>query len=299
LAKIKRHLLLRRDMPAPPSKPALGPRSDLAPGTRLGHYEIVSFLGEGAMGRVYRARDVRLLRPVAIKVLCGGSDGTMGSNLERFGREALAVARISHPNVVTIYDIGQEPFPFLAMELVEGTPLGSFSRKLPFEVKRAVRYALEMLDGLAAAHAQGIIHRDLKPENVMITHSDRVKLMDFGVAKFMELEEQVLNGELVGTPEFMAPEQIDTDFGEVGPRTDLFAMAAMLYYMLTGSPPFPATYPTQQLFSIVYKEPRPLSATNKAVTPELEAVCMRGLRKDPDRRFQTAEQFALALRALA
>lgn len=282
-AKINRHLA--QAVP----RPSLRPDTALTPGSRAGHYEILSLLGEGNMGRVYRARDVRLLRQVALKVMARCETD---EQLERFGREALAVARISHPNVVTIYDIGDTPVPFLAMELLQGKSLDQFP--MPLDIAQAVDWTVAILDALAAVHACGLIHRDLKPENIMISEAGHLKLMDFGVAQFAEQE---IADCIEGSPQYMAPEQIDRSFGSVSPATDLFSVGGVLYTMLTGSPPFPTAVPGQQFFTIVFGTPRPPTEINPALSEELQSICLRALEKEPARRFASAEEFARALRS--
>ena len=287
---------IRRNLPATQPKlmaPSFSVDAVLPVGTQLGHYEIASLIGEGAGGRVYRARDVRLLRMVAVKVPRDfGPDDP--EQFQLFRTEALAAARISHPNVVSIYDVGGEPVPFIAMELVEGYSPVDPIWNLPVPAHTAVLWTRQVLSGLAAAHAQGIIHRDLKPENILIMPNGLLKLMDFGVAK-LKGHQDVYSDTTVGTPAHMAPEQVDRSFGEVDARTDLFAVAGMLYTTLTGASPFPAKHPAQQLFSIVTTEPRPLRQLNDEVPPRLEAVCLRGLRKQPSERYQTASEFSTAL----
>lgn len=280
LTKIRRYL----PKPAPPRPEELGP------GSRAGHYEILSLLGEGSMGRVYKARDVRLLRPVAIKVLTRWQEE---AQLERFGREALAVARISHPNVVTIYDIGDRPLPFLAMEFLEGDTLDRIA--MPLEIPQAVSWTIEFLNALEAVHAVGVIHRDLKPENLMLTRANRLKLMDFGVA---QLEVEAVAETIEGTPQYMAPEQIDRAFGPVGPATDIFAMGGILYTLLTGHPPFPCTVPGQQFFTIVFGVPIPPRQIRPEIPPALEAICLKALAKEPPRRYASAAEFASELRSV-
>lgn len=292
LAKIHHHLSLKRKQPGP----MMTPQDMLAPGARLGPFEILGLRGEGGMGRVYSALDRRLQRTVAIKL---SSDSYTGeSELARLGREAMALARISHPNVVTLHDIGSDPVPFLVMEFLDGSTLGNPKREFPLEVSEALRWTMEILEGIDAAHCQGVIHRDLKPENIMVTRSGRIKLMDFGVSRVVNPEEQLLASEICGTPAFMSPEQIDTCFGEIGPRSDLFSVAGILYFMLTGAPPFTSTHPSQLALSIVFREPESILSKNPEVSPELEAICLKGLRKDQASRFQTAAQFCEVLAGL-
>lgn len=283
LAKVKRHLQLKR---VSEFHPEITTRSLLLPGARLGHYEISGLRAEGGMGRVYLAQDVRLTRKVAVKVALG-SDG------DALNREAMALARINHPHVVTLHDIGNEPLGFLVLEYLEGQSLAEY-KPMPVPSAQAVRWTVEILEGLEAAHERGVVHGDLKPENVMITSSGRVKLMDFGVSRLAGPDEgQAL--EVTGTPAYMAPEQIDSCFGGINARSDLFAAAGILYYLLSGRPPFLSRHHSQMGLSIVFREPDSLQALNPEVSRELQEVCFKGLQKNQNRRFQTAGQFRQAL----
>ena len=282
VAKIRRHLTL-----AHPPGPL--PGQQLRVGGRAGPYEILALLGEGSHGRVFRARDVRLQREVAIKVWAGTGGA---EQLERLSREALAIARVSHPNVVTIFDVGEQPQPFIAMELLEGTPLAQFP--LPRPVAQACEWIGQLLDGLEAVHRVGLIHGDVKPANVMVGSDGRLRLMDFGVAHGDELNPTSLGG----TPPFFAPEQLDPKLGVVGPGSDLFAICGLLYWLLTGKVPFPASVPSQQAFTILFGPPEPLSRLRPEVDPSLQLVVERALCKDPKQRFASAADFAESLRKL-
>jgi Tol biopolymer transport system component len=254
----------------------------LQPGTRLGPYEIIAPLGAGGMGEVYRARDTRLDRTVALKVSKANFD-------ERFGREARAVAAINHSNISTLYDVGPN---YLVMEYVEGVPL-----KGPLPVGKAVEYAGQILDALDAAHRKGITHRDLKPANILVTKQG-IKLLDFGLAKLQAAPlseggatlEQGLTGEgqIVGTLQYMSPEQLQGK--DVDARSDLFSFGCVLYEMLTGKRAFEGENAASIIAAVLEREPAPLTAA-----PPLDRIVRRSLAKDPDQRFQTARDLKAAL----
>ena len=273
----------------------------LAAGTRLGPYEIVGSIGAGGMGEVYRARDTRIGREVAIKVLPPDVESDP-ERRRRFQQEAVAAGALNHPNVLVIHDVGAEAGrPFLVTELLHGQTLRELLRRGPLAEEKAVRYAAALLDGLAAAHAQGIVHRDLKPENIFITEDDVPKILDFGLARLpagfqwtdgTATSAKTEAGVLLGSVGYMAPEQVSG--GEIDHRTDLFSMAVVLYEMLTGRSPFAGDSAIEVLNAIVTRDVEPPSTAG----PGLRAVLNRGLQKPPTRRFQSASDFAFALRLL-
>ncbi|HET7451471.1 MAG TPA: serine/threonine-protein kinase, partial [Thermoanaerobaculia bacterium] len=240
----------------------------LASGTRLGPYEILSPLGAGGMGEVYRARDTRLGREVAIKTL-PEELAADPERLRRFEGEARSASALNHPNIVTIYDVGREgTITYLAMELVEGTSLRDAIESRPMPPKRLLGIGAQIADGLAAAHEKGIVHRDLKPENVMIDRGGRAKILDFGLAKLVSpvsasgedatasVANRTAEGIVLGTIGYMSPEQASgriVDF-----RSDQFALGAILYEMATGRRAFQAATPVETLSSILRDEPRPV-----------------------------------------
>jgi len=286
LAKVRRQLACRRLCPEDPV---------FAVGSHLGPYELLELLGEGAMGRVLRARDLRNQREVALKVLLSSR---LPQLRERFSNEAQAAARVQHPNVVALVEAGQDPVPYIAMEYVVGRNLDHPSLAGPMPPDQACRTVLAILDALEAIHQQRILHRDLKPGNIMITDAGQVKLMDFGVARLLDDQQRRLTetGLALGTPQYMAPEQIDPSFGAVSERSDLFAVAGILYRLLTGSDPFPAANPTQQMFAITSREPVPPRQLVPDLPAELESICLLGLLKSPSLRFQSAREFATVIR---
>ena len=278
----------------------------LTSGTRLGPYEIVAQLGAGGMGEVYRARDTRLDRTVAIKVL----PPAFASNAhlkQRFEREARMISQLSHPNICTMHDVGQQDgVDFLVMEYLEGETLADRLAKGPLPVEKAIRHAIEIADGLDKAHRQGIVHRDLKPGNIMLTRGG-AKLLDFGLAKSAapavdgdaptmqkSLTEE---GTIVGTFQYMAPEQLEGANADA--RTDIFAFGAVLYEMLTGRRAFEGKTRTSVIAAIVERDPPPISQFQPLTPPSLERLIRHCLAKNPEERWQTAHDLLLELRALA
>ncbi|HEX7580953.1 MAG TPA: protein kinase [Thermoanaerobaculia bacterium] len=280
----------------------------LQPGSRLGPYEIVSPLGSGGMGEVFRARDPRLGRDVAIKVL---PDAIAGDpvRLHRFEEEARATSALSHSNIVTVYEIGREGEQrFLVMELVEGETLRVRLESGPLPPREAVRIATQVAEGLAAAHGKGIVHRDLKPANIVVTRGGIAKILDFGLARRSVLtpvrpgDTHVVRklvtepGLVVGTAEYMSPEQVRGD--TVDSRSDLFSFGTLLYEMLSGRMPFRKGSPADTMAAILMEEPPDLSSLVPALPLALERIVRRCLEKNPERRFHSAEDLAFALEGL-
>jgi Tol biopolymer transport system component len=282
----------------------------LATGTKLGPYEIHSPLGAGGMGEVYRARDTRLERDVAVKVLPASlsSDPSLRQRLER---EAKAVSKLSHPHICTLYDIGhQDGMDFLVMELLEGETLEQRLTKGPLPSEQTIRFAAQIADALARAHKLGITHRDLKPANIMLTKFG-AKLMDFGLAKQlgpaplaaalteMTMEQAKLTGEgtIVGTFQYMAPEQLEGK--EADARTDTFALGAVIYEMATGKPAFAGKSRASLIAAILTTEPQPMAALQPMTPPGLERVVRKCLAKDPDERWQSANDLSSELSWIA
>src|SRR5712672_782121 len=275
----------------------------LPPGTKLGPYEIVAQLGAGGMGEVYRARDTRLERDVAVKVLPASlaSDANLRQRLQR---EAKAVSKLSHPHICTLHDIGhQDGVDFLVMELVEGETLEQRLMKGPLPSDQTLQVAAQVADALAKAHKLGFVHRDLKPANIMLTKTG-AKLMDFGLAKqsgpaplataltemTMEHAKLTSEGMLVGTFQYMAPEQLEGKDADA--RTDIFALGELIYEMATGQPAFSATSRASLIAAILTSEPAPMTALHAMTPPALERVVRKCLAKDPDERWQSASDLA-------
>jgi len=288
----------------------------LAAGTRIGHYEILGSLGAGGMGEVYRAADRTLGREVALKILPAALAGDPG-RIERFRREARAVATLNHPHIVTIYSVEQAaPSPastgseqtvvhFLTMELVEGTPLDRLILPAGLPVEMLVTMATQLADALAAAHDKGIVHRDLKPANVMVTGSGRVKVLDFGLAKVTEASSagteletiaQTSDGIVMGTMPYMSPEQVEGQ--AVDTRTDIFSLGVMLHEMATGARPFQGGSQAALLSAILRDVPASVSHARPGIPGELGDLISRCLEKDRERRLQTAASLREALETL-
>jgi eukaryotic-like serine/threonine-protein kinase len=284
----------------------------LAPGTKLGPYEIVSPLGAGGMGEVYRARDTRLGRDVAIKVLPANLSSD-AQRRERFEREARAISALNHPHICTLYDVGREAdTDFLVMELVEGESLATRIAKGPLPTEQVLRFGSEIADALDKAHRLGITHRDLKPGNIMLTKSG-IKLLDFGLAKIAgpasaaASAETMLStklpaaskpltaeGSIVGTYQYMAPEQLEG--AEADARSDIFAFGAVLYEMATGRRAFDGKTTASVIAAVLAAEPPPISSLQPMTPPALERLIKICLAKDPDERFQSAHDLSLQLK---
>ncbi len=281
----------------------------LAPGTRLGAYELVGTLGAGGMGEVHRAHDTRLGRDVALKVL-PEEVASSPERLARFEREARIVASLNHPNIVTLHSIEEAAgVRFLTMELVEGRNLADLIVPGGLPLAQVLDLMIPLADSLGAAHEKGVVHRDLKPANVMVTHEGRVKVLDFGVAKLMTAEASATRtgsddmsstlstaGEMVGTVSYMAPEQI---FGEaVDARTDLFSLGILIFELLTGKRPFGGKSLWEVAAAIMREDPPPLTSVRPEVPADLERVVSRCLEKQPEDRFQSAGELASEVRAI-
>ena len=271
----------------------------LTPGERVGPYTVLSLLGAGGAGEVWRARDTRLARDVAIKVLLPhlSSDA---ARVRRFADEARAVGSLNHPNIVAVYDVGDyRGAPFLVSEYLDGETLRTRLQAGPLRSTDVVAIALDVARGLAAAHARGIVHRDLKPENVFIGQDGAVKILDFGVAKLQAPGDglasgaDTITGSIVGTAGYMAPEQVRGE--DVDARTDLFALGVMLYEMLAGAAPFKRASVFETLQAIVTVEPPDVAEVNDATPDALATIVMRLVRKERDARFQSAVDLVWAL----
>src|SRR5246127_3790641 len=279
----------------------------LTAGTKLGPYEIQSSIGAGGMGEVYKARDKRLNRDVAIKVL-PASFSADSDRLQRFAQEARAAAALSHPNILSIFDIGEDGgAPYVVSELLEGETLRDRLRNGALAPRKAIDYAAQVARGLAAAHEKVIVHRDLKPENIFITNDGRVKILDFGLAKLTRpeadessetLTQQVGTdaGTVMGTVGYMAPEQVRGKPADA--RSDIFAFGAILYEMLSGKRAFRGDSSADTMSAILKEDPPELSETNRNVSPALERIVRHCLEKNPAERFQSAQDVAFNLEPL-
>jgi eukaryotic-like serine/threonine-protein kinase len=280
----------------------------LAPGRRLGPYEIVAPLGAGGMGEVFRARDTRLGREVAVKVL-PEAFAHDPDRLARFQREARAVAALSHPNILALHDFGEEEGTAYAVtELLEGETLRAALRRGPLPVRKAVEHTVQIARGLAAAHEKGIVHRDLKPENVFVTADGQVKILDFGLARWEPiaasvetnaetLSRQTTPGTVLGTVGYMSPEQAQGLAGDH--RSDVFSLGCVLYEMLTGRRAFERSTAAETLTAILREDPPAFSAAGRPLPAALERTVRRCLEKSPIERFQSARDVAFALEAVS
>jgi Tol biopolymer transport system component len=286
----------------------------LKPGSAVGPYEIVAPLGAGGMGEVYRARDARLGREVAVKVLPGAVSGEP-ERLRRFEQEARSAGALNHPNVLAVHDVGaHDGVPYIVSELLTGETLRSRIGGTALPIRKAVDYAVQIARGLAAAHEKGIVHRDLKPENLFVTKDGRVKILDFGLAKLgpeappfhaasglgisgVETATGTLPGALLGTLGYMSPEQVQGQVSDA--RSDIFSFGTVLYEMLTGRRAFKAPTAPQTLTAILSQDPLESGATELAASPGLARVLRHCLEKSPDERFQSARDLAFALEALS
>jgi serine/threonine protein kinase len=281
----------------------------LPQGTKLGSYEIVSPLGAGGMGEVYRARDESLGRQVAIKVLPKelASDP---HRLRRFEQEARAAAALNHPNILAVYGFSttEEHAPYLVTELLEGQTLRERLQQGEIPVRKAVEFALQAARGLAAAHDRGIVHRDLKPENLFLTRDGVVKILDFGLAKLSVPETGASQtsvatvsvsepGVVLGTVGYMSPEQVRGQV--IDHRSDIFSLGAILYEMVSGNRAFEGKTAADTMSAILKEEPAELSGAGRNLPPALGRIIHRCLEKDPAERFQSARDLAFNLELLS
>jgi serine/threonine protein kinase len=278
----------------------MGGPTALAPGSMLGPYLVDRLIGKGGVGEVYGARDTRLNRGVALKVLAASSPAD-SERLARFTLEARTTALLNHPNIVAIYDVGSHAgVPFVVTELLDGETVRVKMRNGALLPRVAVHYALEIARGLVAAHQLGVAHRDLKPENIFITRDERVKILDFGLAKCLNdtigLRDSSIStgpGTVLGTVGYMSPEQVrglPTDH-----RSDIFSLGVILYEMMAGTAPFHGDSPVETLNAILHEDPPRLRHRIPRIPVELERVVRHCLEKDPDARFQTARDLIFSL----
>ena len=278
-------------------------------GTKLGPYEIQAPLGAGGMGEVYRACDARLGRDVALKILPPSFAGE-ADRLHRFEQEARSVAALNHPNILAVFDVGESNgSPYLVSELLEGETLRSVLDRGAISSRKAIDYAVQIAQGLAAAHEKGIVHRDLKPENVFVTRDGRIKILDFGLAKLAQKESTATSdgvtitsshtaaGVVMGTASYMAPEQVRGETAD--PRTDIFAFGAVIYEMVSGKRAFRRDTTAETMTAVLKEDPPELTETGHAVSLTLDRIVRRCLEKNPEQRFQSAKDLSFALSALS
>jgi hypothetical protein len=293
----------------------------LTSGTKLGPYEIESLIGAGGMGEVYRARDTRLQRDVAIKILPSSLTQDQ-DRLRRFEQEARAVAALNHPNLLTVFDVGTVPVaqqageasvatavaasPYIVSELLEGATLRERLVSGALRERRALDYAIQIAQGLAAAHERGIVHRDLKPDNIFVTEGGRVKILDFGLAKLVEsnssdadvtVQSVTQAGVVLGTIGYMSPEQVRGKSADT--RSDIFSFGVVLYEMLAGRRAFHGESSADVMSAILNQEPPELTATNREISPALDRIVHHCMEKTPQQRFQSAGDIAFQLSELS
>src|SRR6266478_2274862 len=282
----------------------------ISPNTTIAQYTIVSKIGEGGMGEVWRARDTKLGRDVAIKVLPASlSENT--DRLNRFEQEAQAAGALNHPNILVIHHIGiHDGAPYIVSELLEGETLRERMAGTALPQRKAIDYGLQIARGLAAAHEKGIVHRDIKPDNVFVTNDGRIKILDFGLAKLTgasdatqsqtEVPTRKVNtdpGTVMGTMGYMSPEQLKGQAADH--RSDIFSFGAILYEMLSGKRAFRGDSMAETMSAILREDPPDLSETNKTVSPALERVVHHCLEKNPAERFHSASDLAFAIESLS
>lgn len=263
---------------------------------QLGDYYLEEQIAHGGMGVVYRAHQVSLARVVAVKLLLLGRHSSPDS-IRRFYREAQSAAALRHPHIVPVYEVGEsEGQPFLAMEYVEGRSLAEILRQGPLAPQRAARYAHTVAEAIAYAHSQGVLHRDLKPSNVLLDALDCIRLTDFGLAKKLDgSSDFTLTGEMLGSPNYLSPEQAEGRHTSVGPPSDIYGVGALLYELLTGRPPFLAASLADTLLRIRDTEPLPPSSLNPGIPRDLDTIVLKCLEKAPERRYASAEALAADL----
>jgi serine/threonine protein kinase/ribosomal protein L40E len=293
--------------------PTLAPRTTephgLGSGTSpryFGDYEIIEEVARGGMGVVYKARQVSLDRIVALKTILSGQLASE-ADVERFYAEARAAANLQHPNIVAIHEFGQhDGQQYFSMDFVEGRSLASLVETGPLPIPEAVRYLQSIAAGIHYAHQHGILHRDLKPSNILIDRFDQPRITDFGIAKRIGTKEirrgargrpladssLTTPGEVLGTPSYMSPEQIDADPAQLGPATDVYSLGAILYELLTGRPPFRGRSARDTLLAVLQAQPTSVKRLNRRTPRELERICLKCLQKDPARRYRSAAALA-------
>jgi len=259
--------------------------------TDFAGYEILGELGRGGMGIVYKARDAKLNRIVALKVLIAG-EGASQEQVERFFREAESAAKLKHPNIVPIHELNIHAGKhYFTMDFVEGTPLDEVIESGELTPQKSMEYMEQVARAVHHAHEQGVIHRDLKPSNIIISNDGRPMVMDFGLAKEVDVEGGLTqSGTALGTPQYMSPEQASGASRDVGPVSDVYALGAVLYEMLTGRPPFVADNIMSLLNAVVGEDPVPPRMVDPRIPRDAEVICLKCLEKELGRRYQSAKE---------
>jgi serine/threonine protein kinase len=271
--------------------------------SQLGRYEILAEIGRGSMGAVFQARDPKIDRVVAIKTIsvAGVQSGALDQYRQRFFREAQAAGRLSHPGIVTVYDVDEDSSsetPFIVMEYVAGHSLDRLASGFP-EGRVPAMTALDILkqvaEALDYAHGHGIVHRDVKPSNIIVTEEGRAKIADFGIAK-LSVTDITVPGQVLGTPSYMAPEQLSGR--AVDGRSDLFSLGVIAYWLFSGEKPFTGDSVTTITFQVAFVEPKPLTEVNPSLNADYQYVAARALAKEPEKRYQTGKEFAADIQDL-
>src|SRR5215471_4295225 len=285
--------LMRLGSPAPGDQaaaPSIGPlETSLRMPHRLGDYELAEEIDRGGMGAVYRARQVSLNREVAVKVLLGGQ---FFRQSERFRHEAEVAASLNHPNIVSIYEVGEHKGqPYFSMQLIEGRSLAEMARDGALPVQDAAQLLKTVAEAVHFAHERHLLHRDLKPSNILVDSANIPHITDFGLAKrFEEQGELTLPGQVLGTPNYMSPEQADPRCGQTTAASDIYSLGAILYHLLTARPPFMTGTLAQTLRLVIESEPVAPRLLNPAVPHDLQTICLKCLEKEPQRRYASARE---------
>lgn len=272
------------------TEPEMAPGNGRTAQTRFEGYALLERIGQGAMGIVFKARQVSLNRTVAVKMLLSGALATP-AEVRRFRQEAEAAATLRHPNIVAIHEVGeQDGRPFFSMDYIEGQSLSNVINRTPLPAERAARYLQKIAEAIHFAHTHGIVHRDLKPANVLIDANDQPHITDFGLARQIEIESDLtLTGVALGTPSYMPPEQAAGCRHKMGPQSDIYSLGAILYDLVTGRPPFRADTAVDTLRQVLDTEPVPPRLLNPKVPRDLETICLKCLAKEPGARYESAQ----------
>jgi predicted Ser/Thr protein kinase len=271
----------------------VAPPHVIEPGQGFGNYELLKEIARGGMGVVYKARQKSLDRIVAVKMILPGPKAKP-EDLERFRLEAEATARLQHPNIVTVYEVGEiNGQPFYSMDFIDGPSLSQRMLQGPLPGRQAARYAMTIARALHHAHSHGILHRDIKPSNILLDSLDEPHITDFGLAKRLgAASDYTRSGAIMGTPSYMAPEQAAGKTKELGPACDVYGLGAVLYELLTGRPPFRSETPLDTVRHVLEQDPAPPRLLNPKVDRDLETICLKCLQKDPRQRYASAEALA-------